>query len=134
MRTRIPSPIVDFSTPSSHPASCRPLFTSVPAIICEFLSAVVSPPSIGWASICTFAPECTFLFDPSFLCCNLALLISAILVSYMNCAEGVTYSSGLIPDNLFPLLPYPLFLLMLMSLPFLRFTLLLLSSKFLVRL
>jgi hypothetical protein len=134
MRTRISSPIVDFSTPTSHPASCRPLLTSITAIICEFLSAVVCPPPIGWTSICTFTPESPFLFDPPFLCCNLALLISAILVSYMNFAEDVTYSSRLIPDNLLPLLPYPLFLLMLMSLPFLRLTLLLLPSKFLIRL
>jgi hypothetical protein len=134
MRTRIPCPVVDFSTSTSHPASGRPLFTSVTAIICEFLSAVVCSPTVGWASICTFTSECPFLFDPSFLCCNLALLISPILVSYMDFAEGVTYSSRLIPDNLFPLLPYPLFLLMLMSLPFLSFTLLFLPSEFLIRL
>ena len=131
MGTRIACPVVDFPAPTSHPASCRPLFTPVPAIICKFFSAVVGSTAIGWASICTLASECAFLFDPSFLRCNLALHIS---FASPSTSSLWTYSSGLVPDDLFPLLPNPLFLLMLMSLPFLSFTLLFLSSEFLVRL
>lgn len=131
MCTRIACPVVDFPTPTSHPASRRPLFSSVPTIICEFFSAVVGPTAIGCASVRAFTPECPFLFEPSFLRCNLALYIS---FASSHTSSLWTYSSGLIPDNLFPLLPNPLFLLMLMSLPFLSFTLLFLSSKFLVRL